>query len=478
MTNCKIETAFAVPIFPSPGCVKPVAVLSCYSLLPKESVPFVLNFVQKAVRLLWRGLDQVVTPHESVGRNLWKDVSPADLGEMAADVEMQNTFIGKKRTLSIGDGLASGDSKRLHEEKRNYGRMADNDARDRSLSLATQNSFLSVLTPVGLPSLGDATNETFSLPINEPPQGKGLSPAPALPNTVQELSPRAVSTGIGEDDSQQFVYLDSSNLGHWAVQQAVQSVGDLQPYGTDQTSAVALQQNGKISAPPPQQDTSTLSEHQMAYVNYEQSPVQTSHSGPKDDPAVIRANLMEFNAMAQMHSQPTQPSQGHQFAPQQQLQTPQPMFNQHTLIRPLQAPSEACLPCPETVDTGLAANNFISVSQQLIGDNQKHSGKPPPVWQQQVQRQQPPQPPQHIQSSINVSQQGPMQPLQSYSGVSSDLFCTDSAVPATMDPSQFALSDRKVCATPLRRPIFSMPSHLFSNCHPHPTRYAASKAAI
>ena len=115
MTNCKIETAFAVPIFPSPGCVKPVAVLSCYSLLPKESVPFVLNFVQKAVRLLWRGLDQVVTPHESVGRNLWKDVSPADLGEMAADVEMQNTFIGKKRTLSIGDGLASGDSKRLHE---------------------------------------------------------------------------------------------------------------------------------------------------------------------------------------------------------------------------------------------------------------------------------------------------------------------------------------------------------------------------
>mmetsp|Transcript_7961 Transcript_7961/g.18600 ORF Transcript_7961/g.18600 Transcript_7961/m.18600 type:complete len:1142 (-) Transcript_7961:12-3437(-) len=455
LTKCKIETAFAVPIFHSPGSVKPVAVLSCYSLLPKESVPFVLNFVQKALRLLWRGLDKVITPHESVGRNLWKDVGPADLGEMAADVEMQNTFIGKKRTLSIGDGLASGDSKRLHEEKRNHERMADNDARDRSLSLATQNSFLSVLTPFGLPSLGDATNETFSFPVNQPPQGKGLSPAPALPNTVQELSPRAISTGIGEDDSQQFVYLDSNNIGHWAVQQAIQSVGDLQPLnGTDQTSVFATQQNGTISASPPPQDTSTLSEHQMAYVNYEQSPVETSHSGPKDDPAVICANIMEFNAMAQMHSQPARPAQGQQFASQQQqLHTPQPMFNQQTLIQPLQAPSETCLPCPVAVETGLAANNFISVSQQLIGDNEKHSGQPPPVWQQQVQRQHPPLPPQHIQSSINMdqmpvlsaSQQGPMQPLQSYSGVPNDSFCTDSAVPATMDPSQFALSDRKVC---------------------------------
>lgn len=96
LQNCKIETAFAVPIF-SVGDVSPSCVLSCYSLLHTESVPFVLNFVQKAVRLLWDGLDRVENPHESVGKELWKDVGPADLGEMAADLEMQKAFFGKKR---------------------------------------------------------------------------------------------------------------------------------------------------------------------------------------------------------------------------------------------------------------------------------------------------------------------------------------------------------------------------------------------
>lgn len=99
LQNCNIRTVFAVPIF-SAGDVSPSCVLSCYSLLPTESVPFVLNFVQKAVRLLWDGLDRVVNPHESVGMELWKDVGPADLGEMAADLEMQKAFIGKKRTFS------------------------------------------------------------------------------------------------------------------------------------------------------------------------------------------------------------------------------------------------------------------------------------------------------------------------------------------------------------------------------------------
>ena len=59
-------------------------------------MPFVLRFVQQALRLLWDGLDKV-QPHKSVGEDLWKDVAPADLGEMAADVEMQQHFMIKKR---------------------------------------------------------------------------------------------------------------------------------------------------------------------------------------------------------------------------------------------------------------------------------------------------------------------------------------------------------------------------------------------
>jgi hypothetical protein len=82
------------------------------------SVPFVLKFVQQALRLLWSGLDKV-QPHESVGEDIWRDVAPADLGEMAADVEMQQHFIIKKRPIAaiteepyssqddVGDALAA-----------------------------------------------------------------------------------------------------------------------------------------------------------------------------------------------------------------------------------------------------------------------------------------------------------------------------------------------------------------------------------
>lgn len=65
-----------------------------------EAVPAVLRFVQQALRLLWTGLDKV-EPHQSIGRDLWKEVAPADLGEMAADVEMQQAFLKKKRTHSF-----------------------------------------------------------------------------------------------------------------------------------------------------------------------------------------------------------------------------------------------------------------------------------------------------------------------------------------------------------------------------------------
>lgn len=32
-----------------------------------------------------------------VGKEMWRDVAPADLGEMAADLEMQQEFLRKKR---------------------------------------------------------------------------------------------------------------------------------------------------------------------------------------------------------------------------------------------------------------------------------------------------------------------------------------------------------------------------------------------
>eukprot|EP00934_Nitzschia_sp_Nitz4_P008747 Nitzschia sp. Nitz4//scaffold102_size76354//42544//46142//NITZ4_005635-RA/size76354-processed-gene-0.41-mRNA-1//-1//CDS//3329532258//8737//frame0 len=94
-SKVKMATALAVPVF-SGKSNTPSFVFCCYSFVPSGSVPFVLKFVQQALRLLWHGLDKV-QPHESVGHELWKDVAPADLGEMAADVEMQQHFIIKKR---------------------------------------------------------------------------------------------------------------------------------------------------------------------------------------------------------------------------------------------------------------------------------------------------------------------------------------------------------------------------------------------
>lgn len=277
--NCRIETAFAVPIF-SAGDASPSCILCCYSLLHADSVPFVLNFVQKAVRLLWDGLDKIVNPHESVGKKLWKEVAPADLGEMAADLEMQNAFIGKKRPRS--DSMLE----QFHED----------DDRDRNFH----------------------SNEEHY--VNEPmhtPPLQGLSPAPLFPTTVQEMSQNA---------QQQFVYLDGDNNGHWAVQQAVRSVGDMNlwtdNYGVSASSlgggfapGLVQQQQNQECHPP---------EHQMTFVDYadqngaagqmvdqfqsgqvEPTPVNNMHQGQHvDDPDTIRTNLLEINALAHNY-QPT-----------------------------------------------------------------------------------------------------------------------------------------------------------------------------
>jgi hypothetical protein len=98
-SKVKIQTALAVPVFSSAKSATPAFVLCCYSFVRTGSVPFVLKFVQQALRLLWEGLDRV-EPHESVGHEMWREIAPADLGEMAADVEMHEHFMVQKRPRS------------------------------------------------------------------------------------------------------------------------------------------------------------------------------------------------------------------------------------------------------------------------------------------------------------------------------------------------------------------------------------------
>ena len=102
-----ISTAIAVPIFSNAGKT-PRCVLCCYACMKVDSVSFVQKFVQHALRILWLGLDNM-NPPESEGRALWNDVAPSDLGEMAADLEMQNAFHKKKRPIQD----ISGEEKRV-----------------------------------------------------------------------------------------------------------------------------------------------------------------------------------------------------------------------------------------------------------------------------------------------------------------------------------------------------------------------------
>jgi hypothetical protein len=104
----KFETVLAIPVFSGKSKI-PAFVFSCYSFVRSGSIPFVLKFVQQALKLLWGGLDKVA-PHESVNEDVWNHVAPADLGEMAADVEMHQHFMVKKRPIgSISAELESED---------------------------------------------------------------------------------------------------------------------------------------------------------------------------------------------------------------------------------------------------------------------------------------------------------------------------------------------------------------------------------
>jgi hypothetical protein len=103
-TRARIQTVLAVPVFTGKEGM-PSFVVAFYSLVRSGSVPFVLRFVQQALRLLWDGLEKI-KPHESIEEHLWHQIEPADLGEMAADLEMQQTFLSRKRrheTFSLCD---------------------------------------------------------------------------------------------------------------------------------------------------------------------------------------------------------------------------------------------------------------------------------------------------------------------------------------------------------------------------------------
>jgi hypothetical protein len=165
-----IQTVLAVPVFSAKKTL-PACVVSCYSLVKSNSVPFVLRFVQQALRLLWEGLDSFEPQNRNVKDIYWRTINPADLGEMAADVEMQQHFVQRKRPHSlIHDGL--------FEERRNsfVGFDSEQDKDRESDQLASH------LQSIRLPN-GDVI--TIPLQLTEEDLQQGQSQGSSAPTTAE-----------------------------------------------------------------------------------------------------------------------------------------------------------------------------------------------------------------------------------------------------------------------------------------------------
>lgn len=280
----KILTALAIPIKDS-GSITPSCVICCYSLVRSVSVPFVLKFVQQALRLLWEGLDRV-DPHESVGRRLWNDVAPADLGEMAADVEMQKAFLSKKRPRDSSD---------LTQQNSGVASTGTTDAahHGRKSSLALQLEALQVP--------GDIEGHESHTELSHPskPSVVGLAPAPTLPD---HFMPSANDANSAPTLDQQRVLAMKTQ-----VQEAVRSIDNAVLWSSH--LAVATNHEGTKRA---HLSNSLTDAYSNPIYSDEFSPppdtlpnsgydeVTTGmHQPQREDPQVAMENIRAFNAMAQ-----------------------------------------------------------------------------------------------------------------------------------------------------------------------------------
>lgn len=197
-----IKTALAVPIYSS-GSVTPSCVLCFYSLVRSDCVPFVLKFVQQALRSLWFGLEKL-EPHQSIGRELWKEVAPADLGEMAADLEMQKAFYQKKRPF---DAISS-----TKQDFYNNKEMAQDNFRDQSSSLAHQ---LHSLPSISGPShaIGNRSMINKRSFVAGPPFDLGSETTQAIQNHIQEAIKLAANVKPLQNHGEEATALKQLNFG-------------------------------------------------------------------------------------------------------------------------------------------------------------------------------------------------------------------------------------------------------------------------
>lgn len=187
--RAKIQTVLAVPVFTGKE-IMPTCVVSFYSLVKSGSVPFVLKFVQQALRLLWDGLDKI-KPHKNV-ENVWQEVHPADLGEMAADLEMQHSFLSKKRRHEFGDYASQNNTS-------SYAAPVAENSSDDSQTERLASSLQEINLPSGETITVPLQLYDYNLPMQEQMKGEirqGTKPYPHQQTTIVPLVHLATVTNV------------------------------------------------------------------------------------------------------------------------------------------------------------------------------------------------------------------------------------------------------------------------------------------
>lgn len=324
--KAKIQTAFAIPIFSSfrttPSCV-----LCFYSTVRSDSVPFVLKFVQKALRMLWLGLEHI-EPHSDVGKDIWSGVAPADLGEMAANTDLQKAFYRKRPIEDISSAVKN----ELLDSTDSALFSSSSAQRNRSSSLTLQLQSLNM--PSEQPSV--PLDAKFSTIPVESYDKNGEKP---LDSTTRSMTADTQSNDLVTPEVQHIIVSRSGN-GPWAyptgnpttistvqdhIQQAVQSVSEVISQSNHYQQANEPAPKRAHLTPTDQirnfrHDSSHLNN---AYQNnqiiqhqvYQNSPDLTSFSNDanqytkkilpsntREDPDVVKGYIETFNALVHMNN--------------------------------------------------------------------------------------------------------------------------------------------------------------------------------
>uniref|UniRef100_A0A6U3CZK2 WRKY19-like zinc finger domain-containing protein n=1 Tax=Entomoneis paludosa TaxID=265537 RepID=A0A6U3CZK2_9STRA len=376
--QAQFRTVLAVPVFGKrSGTLKPACVVSCYAFVKSGSVPFVLRFVQQALRLLWDGLDRVdlqATEHVTAG--VWQNVAPADLGEMAADIEMQQHFQARtnKRKYRIRSGSVD-----ESESQTAYGGSEDN------------NQGIIAEVPMAPPAV----------PMSQPPQvpeGFTWMPVPTAPpvattttteaaDTTNELSAQLSSIELPNGDiiniplslpaSSSDNLNDDGNYDEIAVDddsQAAALAASLPPSDSTYSTAVPQQVQVPMATLQSQVNQAVQSVAQVMHQQQLQQQQQHLHLNTNSS-GTKRAHVVVMTAPPPLSTSPSSKSTS--------FHAPVPLAMPQALPNRIVAPPPSTMTAPTTT---ARTSTGATIQLQPLQTSLSPAPSPPPQQQQQQQQ--------------------------------------------------------------------------------------------